>query len=304
MTWIDPRQPVNWGHPLTAGLLAWWQVVPAFAGGQRLVDLTKRHHGTLQGGVTWTGPRGRRGGQGALGGFADGNGAVGLSDAAIRTLPLQPAWTLSLWAVAAANTTSAAAIAWSGTDDLLLYPYDSVNGPGVRLFWRRLTLTSIVNEDGVDRSGAWHHFVVRQTGLTARAVLVDGHLVGSDARNTANAGPFEDATQLGNWAGGAQPFPGLLDDVMLYDRALSDAEVVALFHLTQRLDTPMLRHVRPRLYSLPPVPLPPPPTAGVPATHRQAFAVTTRHRQAFAVTTRHRQAFEVTRTQRAPFERE
>jgi uncharacterized protein YciI len=73
----------------------------------------------------------------------------------------------------------------------------------------------------------WQHIVVVQDGAAAvRNLYVDGTLVISGPAYDANGnGPM--------WIGGAvsvsEPFSGLVDDVRLYNRALTDPEIAQLF---------------------------------------------------------------------------
>lgn len=75
--------------------------------------------------------------------------------------------------------------------------------------------------------GAWHHVAIRWDGTTKQAFL-DGAEV---ARSTA-AIDFDDATVRigGDLDGGSDvaPFPGDLDDLRIYGRAIADAELAEL----------------------------------------------------------------------------
>lgn len=64
---LDSGNAVNWGHSLNRGLVSWWLALPDQQRGVMFRDLCKRNHGTLTGGPTWQGARGRPGGWGSVG---------------------------------------------------------------------------------------------------------------------------------------------------------------------------------------------------------------------------------------------
>jgi hypothetical protein len=91
------------------------------------------------------------------------------------------------------------------------------------------TFAGVTSDPAVDLSdGAWHYVVythVRATGLSK--LYVDGALRGSD---TLGTGP-QNATATIRFAsitfGGGSFLPGKLDEIALYDEALSDSQVAA-----------------------------------------------------------------------------
>ncbi|WP_341840228.1 LamG-like jellyroll fold domain-containing protein [Chitinophaga caseinilytica] len=80
---------------------------------------------------------------------------------------------------------------------------------------------------------AWHHVVAVRSGTTT-AVYVDGVKVGSATapalRTVSNGQDFKIGFQEGA-AANSSYFSGQLDDVIIYRKALTDAEVLALYQL-------------------------------------------------------------------------
>jgi hypothetical protein len=75
--------------------------------------------------------------------------------------------------------------------------------------------------------GAWHH----ATGLADAAgthIWMDGKRIDSDATALPFTYTAGAAFSVGRSSAGNQPFEGLLDDVRVYNRALSDSEIKAL----------------------------------------------------------------------------
>lgn len=76
--------------------------------------------------------------------------------------------------------------------------------------------------------GVWYHFVLTYDGSTAK-MYRNGQLMGSMAKswNTINN---SDIFKLGVGVGGQQWFNGLIDDLKIYDRAISDSEVTEIYN--------------------------------------------------------------------------
>lgn len=93
------------------------------------------------------------------------------------------------------------------------------------------TLNSVTTTQSYD-DGLWHHAVFQREGSTIR-IYMNG---GAEIVQTTGAvtGDVVDATnrlRIGAMVGSSKFFPGPIDDVRIYNRALSSSEVVSLYSL-------------------------------------------------------------------------
>jgi sialidase-1 len=90
---------------------------------------------------------------------------------------------------------------------------------------QKLTVTT----SGAYADQRWHHIALRRAGDTL-AIFVDGRLAGSGTSaglgSVSPKRPFQ--IHLGQRLDGQQRLRGALDDIRLYGRALTDAEIAAL----------------------------------------------------------------------------
>jgi hypothetical protein len=115
--------------------------------------------------------------------------------------------------------------------------FDVMNGGGVvRLFEDGASNSTQLDGATAVNNGAWHFICGLRTSSTTMAVYVDGVLDGSPGTN-ANPGSLtaSDGIKIGasastNW------FVGSIKDVRLYMRALSAAEIAAMYHPETRWD--------------------------------------------------------------------
>lgn len=110
-------------------------------------------------------------------------------------------------------------------DDVSLYPYNSIGGGGFSV-WND-------NEDILEGMGAapadgsFNHFAYRQTDATTHDGFVSGANEGSDA-SSKTTNTTVDEFALGYYVGNGERFGGIIDDVRVYLRALSDDEILFL----------------------------------------------------------------------------
>ena len=92
--------------------------------------------------------------------------------------------------------------------------------------------TSVEAADGVNKAdGKWHHYVFTVTRNTSTGMkfYVDGTLVGT-ANPTSESQTFNTSSlNIGSYSGSSLFFLGTIDDVRIYNRALS-AQEIALLH--------------------------------------------------------------------------
>ncbi|WP_237151166.1 LamG-like jellyroll fold domain-containing protein [Pontibacter actiniarum] len=162
--------------------------------------------------------------------FAGGRG--GLSVAEVQHFEWGPnsSFTMELWMKASGSSSeNQVFIGRDAKDsDMLWWVGMSTNGhPQFELYDRGHGGFSIVGEDTQINDGEWHHIaVVRDGRLRLNKLYVDGYTVGTfqydytdnfESSSPVNIGFLD----LNNGFG----YKGLLDEVMVYNRALSEAEM-------------------------------------------------------------------------------
>jgi hypothetical protein len=76
-------------------------------------------------------------------------------------------------------------------------------------------------------SGEWMHVAMTWSTNSLR-MYVNGEILGQHMLNGKSGFPIRTITAGARWTGGTMAFTGLLDDICIFDRALSDAEVKRL----------------------------------------------------------------------------
>ena len=179
----------------------------------------KDNTGTLIGNPTWTN-------SGKVGGALAFNGGSRVEVSPSATLNATGDETVSMW-----FKTSQASNGYYGVvrQDQRFTPLQLIGGGKAQVaYWptgssgaKSLVFPWTYNDD------SWHHYVASYDQALGLKVYVDGHVVASDS---TNLGPLPDATR--NMMLGAAPwgeaYSGLLDDVCVFDRAMSQAEVTRL----------------------------------------------------------------------------
>lgn len=176
---------------------------------------------TANGGVSFGGAAGQVGDATNYDGTDDYGNVV---DATLNGLPASHDMTAFFWFQAEAvghGTDSKAGLVWEGTDDLMIYPNDDLDGTGgTRVFWRDLG-DVIISEAGSDLIGTgWHHQAFVSRGSSDHEAYRDASSVGTSAAS-GGAGPF-DGVSVGAFDAG-QFFDGLIDEVQIHSTARSDA---------------------------------------------------------------------------------
>ncbi|PST83570.1 hypothetical protein C7T94_13585 [Pedobacter yulinensis] len=98
-----------------------------------------------------------------------------------------------------------------------------------------INLTTAANGDAAKTNdGAWHHIVCTRAG-TLTAIYIDGVKIreissGTGVKNTSNAGNFKVGMQEGT-GGFSRQYVGQIDDIIIYKKALSQAEINTLKNL-------------------------------------------------------------------------
>lgn len=221
---------------LAEGLYFW---LPSWFIGARLGrDVVRGKIGDPRNGVFWSARHGRRGM------FFDGtNDFILYSGFDVKPLP---GLTISLWAnvlasspydmrfVTKSNGTAESAAWWqlSGYDN----NFAAIESVRFRLKTNGTTTTLIPPADVVFiQLGRWHHIVATYDGQTM-STWVDGKKVAS----TAKTGNVDiDSTinmNIGREQTGGQRYSGLMDDIRIYTRGMSAAEIQWLYDETRTGD--------------------------------------------------------------------
>lgn len=198
-------------------------------------------HGTLVGGVTWSPVGGHHQGCARFDGVDD---RILLGPCDITTG--NGAFSLSLWAKAdfitgMDRTLLAKSIGPNATDQVWAIAF--VSGSGLRFRIRAAGNSYAINTGPSSLfGGQWYHIVGTYDGTEMRLYL-NGSLMGSaNASGLIGLHPQSPAS-IGALSTGAQPFSGWIDDVRIYDRALSAAEVMEL--LMEQMTTSITRALSP-----------------------------------------------------------
>lgn len=226
-TLIDVVQPVNWLAPLNQGLVAWYMAVPGWGGGTKLVDLCEPWRFSRYGTLTNMDP---------ITDWVYVGGMYSLtldgSNDFVR-IPTTPALCPSLITVSAtARPTAGAAGGNQGVTSMsaatangwALYRTGVTSSESVTFGIHSTTFTS--TSTAVGSFGPLNR-TYRVTG-TYDGVNIRAYFDGTRSTQIAKTGNITLSTTdvaIGNLYTTGQYFPGFIDDVRIYNRALSDREV-------------------------------------------------------------------------------
>ena len=233
---VDTQQPLVDGHPNTVGLVGLWKALPAIAGGVTWYDLSGQgNHGTLTNGPTWSSGR-------------DGTGAVRfdmVNDYVDLGNPLTLKFgtgdfSISVWFHASSVSTYQALIGKDvdGQRDWTFWVGASANKIGFSGF---TPVKNIISANTITANQWYHGVVTRQSGTAT--LYIDCEQNGSLAITQDFSGTNNLNIGRREYPGFEQYFNGLIDDVSIYNRALSASEISAQYEdrVTGKYD--MFRYV-------------------------------------------------------------
>lgn len=212
-----------------AALVAHWTFDEA--GGSALDSSGNNFHGTIVGTVT-QGQAGQIGGAYAFSGAGWVDFGVGTVTSQIQNLPI----TVSYWVKTTVKTGTRCAV-WMGkrgTDSQYLQT-GMKNGNANAAYRNPDFDTAAAWKDrgatATEADGAWHHIVAVYPDAATRHVYVDGVLAASAAITQAY---FTGTDQVAVGSNNRRttltdPFDGLIDDVMMWNEALTAGEVAAVY---------------------------------------------------------------------------
>jgi hypothetical protein len=217
--------PVDRSHPLNRGRISWWLTLPGLEGGRRWLDLMGLNHGTLTNMTTsasgWRGTT-RPGGWGHILFDGSDDAVVCPSIAAANTPPVSYAAWANLGSLAGNRT-----IVGGGVGDLQF----RVQSDGA-IQWVKQGVANIGGSPaGTVATNAWCRVVGTYAASGAYAFHLDGRPVGSgtSAQTLVTTNPVV----IGAYTVGTEEFAGALDDVSMWSRVLSAAEVRADYDLSR-----------------------------------------------------------------------
>jgi hypothetical protein len=210
---VNPAQPVDWGEALNSGLKAQFKMLPSSNIGR---DLTARNIGTNYGATLVTSDRGQVAEFNGSSDYVDGGNAHNVS------VP----FTITAWVQAGSlgNYRDAVSLSAGGSNNG--FQLQMTNGNKFAAVVRAsgsvssaLSLTSVV-------ANTWFHVAAVFYSSTLRRIAVNGIIENGTTTDLTPATP--DLFSIGrlrilstnyNW------WDGLVDDVRVFDHALSDAEL-------------------------------------------------------------------------------
>ncbi|MBP9751907.1 MAG: LamG domain-containing protein [Candidatus Moranbacteria bacterium] len=213
---------------LEKGMVGYWKLDDA--SGTSASDASgNANTGTLTNGPTWT--------TGQIGGATSFDGTddyITVPDG--NSLDLTSDMTISVWANAD-NWTGEGNISTLVKKDLnyiLRKDADAgTGGSGLKLLWWDGTNLLAQRVSTLPTTGAWHHIVGVIESNSTRKIYVDGALQSGTDYSSAQARVLTANLSIGNHqSAGTESFDGKMDEVRIYNRALSADEVVKLYKTT------------------------------------------------------------------------
>jgi len=133
----------------------------------------------------------------------------------------------------------------SASTDQMIIARDNVSGTG-RMFFLRLELTtgkaeflrfdsstSVVTDiksSSAYNDGNWHHIVATFDNTIGSKIYVDGTSVASDAVTTNNVSGANSVPYIGIFNGASSQMNGAIDEVGIWNRGITSAEVTQLYN--------------------------------------------------------------------------
>jgi peptidoglycan hydrolase-like protein with peptidoglycan-binding domain len=207
---------------LSTGLVGYWKFDEKK--GHAVSDSSSSHNdGSIVGVGSW--------GSGKINNAVTLDGASYISVVG-NNLPIgNSSYTISAWFKTDGYHGAQGIIGWGGWGDerrtnalRLSFEGECPNSYGFRNYWWSADLDACVDTNIFDNE--WHLIVAEYDGATRR-IFLDGNMVAQDIPG-ANDVPYSNNAQIGI-TNGVEPFEGSLDDIRVYNRALSDSEIQAVY---------------------------------------------------------------------------
>lgn len=228
---LDLNQPINWAHPLNRGRLAWWLAMPGRYGAPTWWDLAAGLAANFTntasgfGWNTFTNP----GGAGSI----KFTGATAFLSAG-SALTIQPtAISAAAWVYASALSGTRAIVgrnpgSTGATEGWLL----DANGTTVRFICSNGTTGATASKTSGMATGSWYRLVGTFDNTTVR-LYINGVQAATASLSGNLSASTSTALEIGQAVGISGIWNGYLNDVSIWNRALSAAEVSQDFYLSQ-----------------------------------------------------------------------
>jgi hypothetical protein len=221
---VNFGSPVNWSSQLNSGLVSWWMPLQNNRGGGTLFDLCNRNHGTLTSMDLATAWVPGRQGYGALR-FDDTDDYVAIGTQ-IGLGSLGNVLTVACWLKQDADTRDTI-IGRNQANEAWQLEIGTVGS------WTWGIIdddTNIARTTAARTVGSWEHFAYTRSGTGAgtHGLYYNGESQALDVDSSAN---YNDSStfQFGRRTSTLQFFGGELQEVRIYDRALSADEINRLY---------------------------------------------------------------------------
>lgn len=210
------QQPINCASPLNRGLVSWWLALPGGSRGNTWRDLTRRSNATLNGIEMWSGAKGRNGGYGAV-------NCTTLRYGSTDNYQYLDKFTIIAWVRPnGAIGTSQIVTKYPGGGNSFNWFFRPGGNSGFHdgSTFRQIACTA-------PTSSIWSQVVLAYDGTN-----LHNYVNGVLKVTTAAAGPPVNATApitIGRQAAGLDTYSGALDDIRIYSRSLSAAEIASMY---------------------------------------------------------------------------
>jgi Concanavalin A-like lectin/glucanases superfamily/Calx-beta domain/Right handed beta helix region/Domain of unknown function DUF11/Domain of unknown function (DUF4214) len=210
--------------PTPSGMVSWWP------GDGNANDIKDGNNGTAQNGATFA-----AGKVGQAFSFSGSSSRIAIADAA--NLTLTHSLTLDAWIQVTALPADTGMIVFRGDDSAVSPYYLAVMSTGKVRFHIGDSVGNAINLEGPISLNQWVHVAGTVDDTTSNiALYVNGTMAASTNNPTRPFGVLSGASPgvaIGNREAGASstaPFNGSIDEVEIFDRALSQAEVQVLYN--------------------------------------------------------------------------
>ena len=216
---------IDWSHPLSRGLVACFLMNEG--GGSKIYDIARRNNGTLINGATWkAGKRGVALNFDGTDDYVDVGSAIGKPTSWTITGWIKPTSIANNGIIFSVDTGGSNNNAWGvyGNSGNILSLYVS-SGSDTQIFQIAGEYTAVNYP-----STSWT-FISGTINGTTISYYRNGNLIASTPQTISMGGtPYKISIgKYGEYTGSGYNFPGSIDDVRIYNRALSPTEIRKLY---------------------------------------------------------------------------